>query len=126
MNNSSLKIRFITKQIHAYLDYPVAISLMTVPFLLGLGQSHALAGWLAPLVGLAALVLTVFTDHSLGLIRVLPYRLHVAVDGLVGALFLLAPLALDFEGIDLIYYLVNGAAVAVVVCLQEPRGPQRV
>jgi len=26
-------MRFITKQIHAFLDYPVAISLMALPFL---------------------------------------------------------------------------------------------
>lgn len=30
--------RFITKQIHAYLDYPVAFGLIIMPFLPGLGH----------------------------------------------------------------------------------------
>ena len=30
-------MRFVTKQIHAYLDYPVAVALMALPFLLELG-----------------------------------------------------------------------------------------
>jgi hypothetical protein len=64
--------RFVTKSMHAFLDYPVAISLIGAPFLLGLGSSHPLALWLAVGTGVAAFVLTVFTDHQLGVFRVLP------------------------------------------------------
>lgn len=32
-------MRFITKEIHAFLDYPVALALIGLPFLLGLGSS---------------------------------------------------------------------------------------
>ena len=34
-----MNLRFITRQVHAYLDYPVAISLMAMPIVLGLGVS---------------------------------------------------------------------------------------
>lgn len=112
--------RFVTKTIHAYLDYPVAAVLMVAPFLLGLGESHPAAFWLSIVTGVAALLLTILTDHQLGLIRVLPYPLHVAVDGLVGITFLAAPLVLGFAGLDLAYYLVNGAAVVTVVGLSKP------
>jgi hypothetical protein len=112
--------RFVTKTIHAYLDYPVAAVLMVAPFLLGLGESHPVAFWLSIVTGVAALLLTILTDHQLGLIRVLPYPLHVAVDGLVGITFLAAPLVLGFAGLDLAYYLVNGAAVVTVVGLSKP------
>ena len=71
--------RFITKDIHALLDYPVALMLMTAPFLLGLGESHPFALWLGVGTGVAALVLTLLTDHKLGVVRVLPYMLHVPV-----------------------------------------------
>ena len=66
-------MRFVTRTMHAYLDYPVALSLMALPFMLGLGMSNPLAKWLAVGTGVAALILTVFTDHELGVIRVLPY-----------------------------------------------------
>ena len=69
--------RFVTKTIHAYLDYPVAISLIVMPFLLQLGGSHPLAKWLSVGTGIAALLLTIFTDHKLGVFRVLPYSVHL-------------------------------------------------
>jgi len=72
-------MRFVTKTIHAWLDYPVALALIVLPFLLGLGASHPLAQAISPVVGVAAFVLSVFTDHHLGLVRVLPYRLHLAI-----------------------------------------------
>ncbi len=40
-------MRFVTRQIHAYIDYPVAISLIGTPFILGLGASNPLALWLS-------------------------------------------------------------------------------
>ena len=115
-------MRFVTKTIHAYLDYPVAVLLMTMPFLLQLGSSHPFAKWLSVSTGIAAFVLTVFTDHKLGIIRVLPYSVHLAVDFVVGVVFVLAPFALGFSGLDAMYYWANAAAVLTVVSLHKPEG----
>ena len=112
--------RFVTKDIHAVLDYPVAVLLMIAPFLLGLGDSNAAALWLSVGTGIAALILTIFTDHRLGVIRVLPYWFHVAVDGAVGVTFLAAPFLLGFTGLDAVFYWANGAAVVMVVGLSKP------
>ena len=113
-------MRFVTKTIHAYLDYPVAIALMGLPFLLGLGSSNALALYISPVVGVAAFLLTVFTDHHLGVVRVLPYKFHLAVDLTVGVLFLALPFALGFSGLDAAFYWINGAAVVAVITLSKP------
>lgn len=113
-------MRFVTRTMHAYLDYPVALSLMALPFMLGLGMSNPLAKWLAVGTGVAALILTVFTDHELGVIRVLPYWFHLVVDFLVGVVFISAPIVLGFEGLDALYYWANGAAVLVVCSLHKP------
>ncbi len=116
--------RFVTKTVHAYLDYPVAASLMATPFILGLGQSNPLALWLSVATGVAALVLTLLTDHHLGVFRVLPYWFHLAVDRLVGVTFLVAPTILGFHGLDAVYYWANAAAVlAVTLLLNKSEGP---
>lgn len=112
--------RFVTRNLHAFLDYPVAVSLMAGPFLLGLGNAHPFARWLAVCTGAAAFILTLFTDHKLGVFRVLPYRLHLVVDLLVGVVFLLAPSIFGFAGLDAWYYWANGAAVMLVVGLHRP------
>ena len=113
-------MRFVTKTIHAYLDYPVALALIALPFALDLGSSQPLAFWLSVATGVAAFGLTVLTDHHLGVFRVLPYKLHLTVDGLVGAVFLAAPFVLGFQGIDAAYYWTLGIAVAIVVSLHKP------
>jgi hypothetical protein len=99
-----MSLRFVTKSIHAYLDYPVAIGLIVMPFIFGLGAENPLALWLSVATGVAAFGLTVLTDHHLGLIRVLPYSLHLAVDGLVGVVFVAAPFVLGFASLDFWYY----------------------
>jgi hypothetical protein len=107
-----MPFRFITKSIHAYLiDYPVAIVLLVAPFLLTLGESGPVAPWLSVATGVAALLLAALTDHPTGLIRVIPYWLHLWVDRAVGVVFIIAPFAFHFTGLDAWYYWVLAAAV---------------
>lgn len=113
-------MRFVTRTIHAYLDYPVALGLVAMLFLFGLGAVNPLAFWLSFVTGVAAFVLTVLTDHHLGLFRVLSYSLHLAVDGAVGVVFVAAAFLLGFTGIEFAYYLVLGVTVLCVVGLHKP------
>jgi len=112
-------MKFVTKRIHAFLDYPVAITLIILPFLLGLGESNPLALKLSVATGIAALVLTILTNHDLGLFKVVPYKIHLIVDFLVAVVFIIAPFVLSFEGIDAYYYWLNGAAVLFVVSMHK-------
>ena len=112
--------RFVTKTMHAYLEYPVAAALIGLPFVLGLGTSNPLALWLSVGTGIAALLLTILTDHKTGIIRVLPYSFHLAVDALVGVVFVIAPFVLGFSGVDAAFYWINAASVLSVVSLHQP------
>lgn len=109
-----MTIRFVTARVHAWLDYPVAASLLATPFLLGIGAADPLARYFSVATGVAALLLTLLTDHDTGLVRVVPYWVHVAVDRLVGVNFLIAPFLFGFRGLDAAYYLINGLAVLLV------------
>lgn len=113
-------MRFVTKKIHAYLDYPVAIALMVLPYLFDLGNSNPLALQLSFGTGIAAFLLTLLTDHHLGVFRVIPYKGHLAVDALVGIVFVITPFIFSFQGVDAYYYLINGAVVLTVVSLHKP------
>ena len=118
-----MPFKFVTRTFHAYLDYPVAIALIALPFVLGLGlgQTNPLALWLSVVTGMAAFVLTLFTDHHLGVFRILSYRLHMAVDLVVGVVFLFAPFILGFSGLDAMFYWLNGAAVVIVIAAHKPK-----
>lgn len=107
-----MSFRFITKPIHAYLiDYPAAIVLVAAPFVLKLGQSGPVAMWLSVLVGVAALLLAAATDHPTGLVRIIPYWLHLRVDRAVGLVFVIAPFAFKFDWLDASYYWILAAVV---------------
>lgn len=112
-------MKFITKRIHAFLDYPVAIALMTLPFLLSLGSSNTLALQLSVATGVAAFILTLLTNHHLGVLKVISYKMHLAVDFIVGIVFISAPFIFSFNGIDAYYYWINGIAVLTVVSLHK-------
>lgn len=113
-------MRFVTQKIHAFLDYPVAIALIGLPFILGLGSSNPFALQLSVATGIAAFVLTLLTNHETGVFKVVSYKIHLIVDFMVAVVFILAPFIFGFEGIDMIYYLANGAAVLIVVSLHKP------
>ena len=112
-----MTLRFVTRRVHAWIDYPVALSLVTVPFLLNVGSGNPLARWVSVTTGVAALVLTLLTDHETGLFKVLPYRFHIAVDRLVGVTFVAVPFVLGLSGLDAGYYWANAAAVLAATVL---------
>lgn len=109
--------KFMTQKLHAYIDYPVALGLIAAPFVLGIGMDNAVAFGLSIATGLAALLLTTLTNHETGLLPVVPYRYHLAVDALVGVSFVMAPFVFGFSGLDLAYYIAVGATVLAVVGL---------
>jgi hypothetical protein len=113
-------MKFVTKRIHAFLDYPVAIALITLPFLLGLGSSNPIALKLSVTTGIAAFILTLLTNHHLGVLKVISYKIHLIVDFIVGIVFIISPFILSFEGIDAYFYWINGVAVLTVVSLHKP------
>lgn len=110
---------FITKKMHAYLDYPIALALIGLPFILQLGSSNSLAFYISAFTGIAALSITLFTNHQTGTFKVISYKMHLMVDFAVGLAFLVVPFKFGFRGIDMIYYLVNGATVLFIVGMHK-------
>jgi len=109
-----MSIRFVTRTIHAWLDYPVAASLVATPFIIGVGHANPLALWTSAATGIVAFVLTALTDHETGLMRVLPFSFHLTIDRLVGVVFAIVPFVFGFSGLDAWYYWANAAAVLLV------------
>ena len=112
-----MTVRFVTRSVHAGIDYPVAVSLLAMPFVLGVGADYPLARWLSVATGVAAYALTLLTDHEVGVVKVVPYWFHVAVDRLVGVTFAAAPFVFGFTGLDAGYYWANAAAVLTATVL---------
>jgi len=60
------------------------------------------------------LLLAAMTKHPTGMIRIIPYWFHLWLDRAVGVVFVVAPFALNFMGLDAWYYWVLAAAILLV------------
>jgi hypothetical protein len=112
-----MDIRFLSPRLHGVVDYLAAASLLTLPFILGLGETQPLARWLAVGTGAAVVVVSLLTDYRYGAVRVLPFRGHLAIDAAAATVFALAPALFGFVGLDAWYYWLNAVAVFAVVAV---------
>jgi hypothetical protein len=90
-------MRFLPTRIHGLVDYLWGAALLSAPWLLGFADVTA-AKWVAVVFGAGAFLYSIVTDYELGLVRLLPMPLHLAVDGVGGALLALSPWLFGFSG----------------------------
>lgn len=119
-------MNFITKRIHAFLDYPVAIILIVLPFILSLGQSNPIALYLSVSMGIVALLLAILTNHHSGVFKVISYENHLIIDFVIALVFIVSPFIFSFEGLDVYYYWTSGITFLTVVGLQKLEGEENV
>jgi hypothetical protein len=85
----------IPRSIHALIDYIYAIVLIGAPYALGFagfGAEH-LVFWV---VGFGAIVYSLLTNYRLGLVKLIPFRVHLGLDLLAGLLLVASPWLFGF------------------------------
>ena len=87
----------IPRQLHAVLDYSYAALFSAAPELVGF-TNEEVAARLSRVVSGGVLTTSLLTRYELGLIRVLPFKAHLAADVAVGLLTLGAPFLFGFSG----------------------------
>lgn len=87
-------MRLFSTWTHGVLDYLTAGALLALPQATGWGgrASRLLRG-----AALATLAYSLLTRYELGLLKLLPFKAHLALDAASGALFCAAPLLLPEE-----------------------------
>jgi hypothetical protein len=106
-------VRLLPAWLHAIADYAVAISLIVVALMVA-GPGKAVAAGVV--IGAVVLVVSLLTRYPLGLVKVLPFKVHSAGDYLAAVLLVASPFALGFthnaRGLTIFYI---GAGVAVLL-----------
>ncbi|MEP3051446.1 MAG: hypothetical protein ABJP48_00510 [Erythrobacter sp.] len=110
-------MRFIPSALHGILDYAVALTLVVMPFLFGF---QGVALFLAVAGGLGLFVYSLITDYSLSARKLLPFKVHLAIDFIAATVLTAAPFVFGFVGFERVFYLVIGIAVIVVVLVTNP------
>src|SRR4028118_1472397 len=88
--------KLISRQTHGVADYSYAALFSGAPELIGFTDEEA-AARLSRVVSGGVLLTSLLTRYELGLIRVLPFKAHLAADVAVGLLTLGAPFLFGFS-----------------------------
>jgi hypothetical protein len=119
-------VRLLPAWFHAIADYAVAIGLIMIALAVG-GSGLAVASGVV--IGAVVLVVSMLTRYPLGVVKVLPFKVHSAGDYLAATLLVASPFVLGFTSSDralTVVYLVAGVAVLGVSLITNYQyGPQR-
>lgn len=100
-------MRFIPTLMHGVMDYMVGLLLLIAPWLFDFQNDGAQT--IVPMVlGGAALLYSIMTNYELGMIRVLPMRVHLTMDLLSGILLAASPWIWGFNQTVYLPHLILG------------------
>jgi len=88
-------MRFIPTVIHGLLDYLVGALLIAAPWLLGFAAGGA-ETWIPVILGVAAIVYSLFTDYEWGLVKRLGMPGHLGLDAASGVMLAASPWLFGF------------------------------
>ncbi len=115
-------MKFISPRIHGYLDYATVAVFALAPVLLELSGVPMLLSY-----GLAVVhfLMTIATDFSMGMFKLIPLKLHGMVEFAVGLAIPATPFLLGFTGVAFYFFLLAGIAIFVVglVSIYEEETP---
>ncbi len=110
----------ISSRTHGFIDYAMGILLIVAPWLLGFADGTA-AQWVPVVLGIVMLGQAVMTDYELGLTRVIPFSVHLAMDFALGILLAASPWLFGFSGRVYWPHLILGLAEIGVAAMTTRR-----
>lgn len=113
-------MRVLSTRTHGIMDYAMGILLLASPYLFGFATG-GVKQWLPMILGLAMLGMSLLTRYEWGAIRVIPMPVHLAVDGLSGALLAVSPWLFGFAGVVFLPHLILGLIELGTSLLTETR-----
>lgn len=88
-------MKIISVTAHAVLDYAVGLLLLALPFVMG-WESDALQSRVLFILGALTIVYSLLTRYRMGVLRVIPFRVHLIIDVLSGIFLVASPWLLGF------------------------------
>lgn len=110
-------MRIIPTIVHGIADYILGIVLLLLPNIFGFADLGGPAVWIPRILGILDLVQSVATNYELGLVKILPMKLHLMGDYVVSAFLAVSPWLFGFSHRSAnvwLPFLVIGVAVFIV------------
>lgn len=105
-------MKFISLKAHGVLDYVTVVAFALLPTAVGLG---GLPAYLCYALAAVHLLMTIMTDFSFGLLRIIPMKIHKAVEIVVGSVLLVLPWLLGFLADATARYVFIAAGLVIIL-----------
>lgn len=89
-------MHIISRRVHGVLDYVVGLLLIISPNVFGFATG-GIEARIPVILGIAALVYSLFTNYELGVFKVLSFKAHLTMDVLSGILLAVSPWLFAFS-----------------------------
>jgi hypothetical protein len=116
-------MRIISTRVHGMMDYAMGVLLLASPYLFGFATG-GVKQWLPMILGFALIGLSLLTRYELGAFGVVPMPVHLAIDGLSGALLAVSPWLFGFAGIVYLPHLILGLIELGTSLMTETRSTE--
>ncbi|MGA0557913.1 SPW repeat protein [Larkinella sp. VNQ87] len=101
-------MNIISTKVHGVIDYVAGSFFVISPWIFGFADRDA-AQWVPIILGVMAIIYSIFTDYELGLIRRLPMPMHLTMDVLSGIVMVASPWLFDFANRVYLPHVIFGA-----------------
>lgn len=91
-----MSYRFIPTRVHGWLDYIVAIALIFAPTIFGFTNVGGAAVAIPMILGVLLFLYSLFTRYEDGLVKVIPFPIHLIIDLVAAAFLALSPFIFNF------------------------------
>jgi hypothetical protein len=90
-------MKTIPTKVHGVFDYLGAIILLFAPNIFGFAQEGGAAVLVPRIIGVVVLLQSILTNYELGLVKVLPMKMHLMNDYIASAILALSPWLFGFS-----------------------------
>ncbi|RYZ61764.1 MAG: hypothetical protein EOO14_04145 [Chitinophagaceae bacterium] len=118
-------MRLLSTKVHGYLDYGVGALLIAAPWIFDFDRGGA-ETWVPVILGVSAILYSLFTDYELGASKGISMRTHLTLDMLSGLVLALSPWIFGFAEYVYLPHLILGImeiGVALITRKEPAYGP---
>lgn len=99
---------FISTTFYGFLNYIIALTLISSPWLFGFADVSSAALLIPIYIGWLQLIMAIFADNELSFIRQFPMQMHLALDVLMGFVLMVSPWLYSFASKEFLPQLLFG------------------
>lgn len=110
----------IDTKTHGYIDYIMGILLVIIPYILNFNLS-AIESKILYVLGVTAVLYSLLTRYELGLIKMIPMKLHLMLDIVSGVLLAASPWLFGFANTVYIPHLILGLVEIVAAAMTNSK-----